>query len=204
MPRQRLVALALFLLFAAACGGGDRATAPSRTPDGLHRVQGRVTDFASGAPLANAALAFGADVGALDRRTNTDASGGFAIALPAGRITGAIDGVIVAELVVYDGGPPPPGDLLANGGTCVSRYGVVSDAATFQPVAGATVRLGGRSMVTGRDGWYRIDLGCDLNPIDNFGTAIMTVTHPAYRDRTRVVGRGIHFVNRLDLDLVRP
>lgn len=192
------------LLGASACGGDDAATAPSRTPDGLRRVQGRVTDFASGAPVANASLAFGADVAALDRRTTTDANGAFSIGLPAGRISGAIDGAIVAELAVHDGGPPLRGDLLANGGTCVSRYGVVSDAATFLPVSGATVRLGGRSMVTGGDGWYRIDLGCDLNPLNNFGTATMTVTHPAYRDRTRVVGRGIHFVNRLDLELERP
>jgi hypothetical protein len=204
VPIRCRAPLAMLLLCVSACGGDDAATAPSRTPDGLRRVQGRVTDFTSGAPLANTALAFGADVGALDRRTTTDANGVFTVGVPAGRIHGAIDGAMVGELAVHDGGPPPRGDLLANGGTCVSRYGVISDAATFQPVAGATVRLGGRSMVTGGDGWYRIDLGCDLNPLNNFGTATINVTHPGYRDLSRVVGRGIHFVNRLDLDLARP
>jgi hypothetical protein len=198
------VVLLLSLVSASACGGDDSATAPSRTPDGSRRVQGRVTDFASGVPVANASLAFGTDVAALDRRTTTDANGVFTIGVPAGRISGAIDGAIVAEIAVHEGGPPPRGDLLAHGGTCVSRYGVVTDAVSFQPLAGATVRLGGRSMVTGGDGWYRIDLGCNLDPFHNFGTATMTVTHPGYRDRTRVVGRGIHFVNRLDLDMLRP
>jgi hypothetical protein len=103
------------LLGASACGGDAAATAPSRTPGGLRRIQGRVTAFASGAPVPHASLAFGSDVWALDLDTTTD--------------------------------------------------GVVSDAVSFQPV---------------------------------------TVTHPAYRDRARVVGRGIHFVNRLDLDLERP
>lgn len=202
---RRLLAslLAIGCVTASACGT-DAATAPSRTPDGLRPVQGRVTDFASGAPLAHAAIAFGTDVQALDRRTTTNADGVFSLVLPAGRFSGAVNGAIVAELAVHQGGPPPRGDLLANGGTCVSRYGVVTDTATFQPVSGATVRLGGRTMVTGADGWYRIDLGCDLNPINNSNTATIAVTHPAYSDLSRVVGRGIHFVNRLDLDLVRP
>ena len=73
------------------------------------------------------------------------------------------------------GGPAYRGDLLGNGGVCISRYGVITDAATFQPVAGASVRVGGRTMVTGTDGWYRIDLGCVDNPINNFGTTFMYV-----------------------------
>jgi hypothetical protein len=50
---------------------------------------------------------------------------------------------------------------------------VVADALSFQPVAGATVRLGGR-------------------------------THPAYREFSRVLGRGMHRVHRLDAELQRP
>jgi hypothetical protein len=196
--------LAVACASGSACGGDDDPTAPSRTAAGLRRLEGRVADFSSGAPLANAEVAFGADVQLLDRRATTNAEGFFSLMLPAGRFTGAIDGAIVAELAVHEGGPPPRGDLLANGGTCVSRYGVITDTATFQPVPGATVRLGGRTMITGTDGWYRIDLGCNLDPFNNSSTATMTVTHPAYVDLTRVVGRGIHFVNRLDLDLVRP
>jgi hypothetical protein len=205
MTLSRRAMLASLVLCVSACSGNDdRATAPSRTPGGLRPVSGRVTDFATGAPLPNVALAFGTDVQALDRATRTDASGQFSMAVPAGPITGAMDGIVVAHLVVPAGGPRYRGDLLGNGGTCVSRYGLITDAITFQPVPGATVRLGGLQMVTGSDGWYRLDLGCDLNPVNNFGTASIYVSHPGYREFSRVVGRGIHFVNRLDVDLVRP
>jgi hypothetical protein len=205
MTLSRRALLVSLLLCLSACGADDdRATSPSRTPGGLRPVSGRVTDFATGAPLPNVALAFGTDVQVLDRTTTTDANGAFSIGVPAGRLTGAIAGVVVADLVVHAGGPRYRGDLLGNGGTCVSRYGLITDAVTFQPVSGATVRLGSRSMVTGSDGWYRLDLGCDLNPLHNSGTALIYVSHPGYREFSRVVGRGIHFVNRLDVDLVRP
>lgn len=59
-------------------------------------------------------------------------------------------------------------------------------------------------MVTGSDGWYRIDLGCDIDPLGNFGTALIYVSHPSYPEFSRVVGRGIHFVNRIDVELQRP
>lgn len=170
----------------------------------VRRLQGRVTDFASDAPLAGVTLAFGADVSAIDLRTTTDASGAFALDVPAGRIYAALDGQIVADLAVHVGGPAYRGDLLGNGGTCISRYGLVTDAATFQPVTGATVRLGGRSAVTGGDGWYRIDLGCVDDPSSNFNTTFMYVTHPTYREFSRVLGRGVHRVNRIDAELQRP
>jgi hypothetical protein len=81
---------------------------------------------------------------------------------------------------------------------------VVADALSFQPVAGATVSLGGRSTVTGADGWYRIDLGCVDDPFNNSNTTFMRVTHPAYREFSRVLGRGIHRVHRIDAELQRP
>ena len=165
-------------------------------------LQGRLTDFATGAPMGGVTLSFGVD--ALDLRTTTDGSGTFAIDVPAGRVSAAIDGQVLADLAVRVGGPAFRGDLLGNGGTCDSRYGVVADALSFQPVAGATVSLGGRSMVTGADGWYRIDLGCVYDPYNNSSTTLMHVTHAAYREFSRVLGRGIHGVNRIDAELLRP
>ena len=170
----------------------------------LRRLQGRLLDFASDAPMAGVTVAFGGSVAALDLRTTTDASGNFAIDVPAGRLNAAIDGQIVAELAVHIGGPAYRGDLLGNGGTCISRYGVISDAVTFQPVSGATVRLGGRSTVTGVDGWYRLDFGCVDDPYGNFNTTFVYVSHPTYREFSRVVGRGVHRVNRIDVELQRP
>ena len=168
----------------------------------IRGIQGRLTDFATGAPMAGVTLSFGG--AALDLRTTTDGSGTFAIDVPAGRVSAAIDGQVLADLAVRVGGPAFRGDLLGNGGTCDSRYGVVTDAQSFQPVAGATVSLGGRSMVTGADGWYRIDLGCVYDPYNNSNTTFMRIAHPAYREFSRVLGRGIHGVNRIDAELLRP
>ena len=168
----------------------------------MRGIQGRLTDFATGAPMGGVTLSFGVD--ALDLRTTTDGSGTFAIDVPAGRVSAAIDGQVLADLAVRVGGPAFRGDLLGNGGTCDSRYGVVTDAQSFQPVAGATVSLGGRSVVTGADGWYRIDLGCVYDPFNNSSTTFMRIAHPAYREFSRVLGRGIHGVSRIDAELLRP
>jgi hypothetical protein len=191
----------------SATADGQRADVALRVESRgatLRRLQGRLTDFASDAPIAGVTLAFGTDVVAVDQRTTTDAAGAFAIDVPPGKVYAALDGQIVANLEVHVGGPAYRGDLLGNGGDCMSRYGVISDAATHQPVAGATVRLGGRTMVTGADGWYRIDLGCVRDPYNNSNTTFMYVAHPAYREFSRVLGRGIHRVNRIDAELQRP
>jgi Big-like domain-containing protein len=190
----------------SAVADGRTAEATLRvepTASGLRRLQGRLTDFASDAPLAGVAISFGADVGAITLTTTTDASGTFALDVPAGPVYAAIDGQILANLVVRVGGPAYRGDLLGNGATCISRYGLVADAATFQPVAGATVRLGGRSAVTGADGWYRIDLGCVDDPFNNSNTTFMYVSQPAYQEFSRILGRGIHRVTRVDAELRR-
>lgn len=169
----------------------------------IRRLQGRLTDFASDAPLAGVTVGFGIDVAAINLSTTTDGGGNYAIDVPAGRIYAAIDGQILADLAVHVGGPASRGNLLGNGGTCISRYGLVTDAATFQPVAGAEVRAGGRTIVTGPDGWYRLDFGCVDDPFGNFNTTFMYVSHPAYREFSRVLGRGIHRVNRIDAELQR-
>ena len=94
------------------------------------------------------------------------------------------------------------GDLLLDSGTCVSRYGTLTDVRTLRPVTGATVSLGGGTAISGADGWYRIDLGCPQTNLPG-GTTFMHVTHPNYVPRQQVVGRGIQGVRRLDLDLER-
>lgn len=171
---------------------------------GMRRLQGRLIDFASEAPLAGVTVAFGADFAAPTTTATTDGAGNFAVDVRSGRIVALIDGQLVADLAVRVGGPAYRGDILGNGGTCISRYGLVADAVTFQPLAGATVSLGGRAVVTGADGWYRIDLGCVDDPFNNFNTTFMSVSHPAYREFSRVLGRGIHRVNRIDAELQRP
>jgi hypothetical protein len=169
----------------------------------IRRLQGRVTDFVSDAPLGGVTVAFGTDVAAMNQSATTDGAGHYAIDVPAGRIYAAIGGTIIGDLAVHLGGPASRGDLLGNGGICISRYGVVTDAATFQPVSGATLSVPGRTFVTGLDGWYRMDFGCVDDPNGNFNTTFMSVSHPAYREFTRVLGRGVHRVNRIDVELQR-
>jgi hypothetical protein len=170
------------------------------------RLQGRLTDFATDAPLAGVTIGFGIGFDDVTLQATTDPNGGFTADLPAGNVYATIDGQRVADLALRVGGPAYRGDLLGNGGTCISRYGVVTDASTFQPVAGATVRIGfgGPEFITGADGWYRMDFGCVDDRNANFNTTLLYVSHSAYRDYTRVVGRGVHRVNRIDVELQRP
>jgi hypothetical protein len=172
---------------------------------GPRHVQGRVTDFASSAGLAGVPVDFVADGTGPRFQTTTDANGGYVIDLPAGRLGVRVDGQVAGELAIHVGGPAYRGDLLGHAAEhCKSRYGVVTDAVTFRPVEGASIRLGSGRAVTGADGWYRMDYGCVYDPYNNTGTALVYASHPAYRDFSQVVGRGILWVNRLDIELQRP
>jgi hypothetical protein len=160
-----------------------------------------VLDFASQAGLAGVTVGFGATFPAIEFQTTTDASGAFALDVPAGELVAYLDGVFAGTMAVHVGGPAFRGDLYANFGSCVSRYGSVIDADTFQPVAGATVSLAGQTAVTGADGWYRLDFDCTGQI--GFGTTFIYVTHPGHQGFQRVVGRGISGTSRIDALLPR-
>jgi hypothetical protein len=100
-------------------------------------------------------------------------------------------------------GPTYRADFLVRPGTCVSRYGTLADARTLRPIAGATVSLslGGGSVISETDGWYRIDLGCPTSGQVGFNTTVIYVSHPNYVDQSQVVGRGVAGVTRLDFEL---
>ena len=158
-------------------------------------------DFRTQAGLSGVVVRFVGESAAVDTRATTDASGSYAISVPViGLSTVSVDGVSVGTVRVT--GRASRGDLLLDSGTCISRYGALTDARTWRPVAGATVSLGGGTAISAADGWYRIDLGCpQSNPPG--GTTFMRVTHPNYAPRDQVVGRGIQGVRRIDLDLER-
>lgn len=190
---------------ASADGLTADTTLRAETRGGAMRsVQGRVLDFASQAGLPGVIVGFGRNFPDVLVQTTTDASGAFALDVPAGELVASVDGVFAGMMAVHVGGPAYRADLLGNAGICISRYGTVTDAQSFQPVAGVAVRLGGSSAVTTADGWYRIDLGCVDDPYGNFSTTFIYGSHPSYREYSRVVGRGVHRVNRLDLELQRP
>jgi len=136
-----------------------------------------------------------------DAQATTDASGAFTLIVQPGSYFVAIDGVFAGSVHVAPA--DARGDLLARWGTCVSRYGVIADSQTRRPVAGARVTLAGQTVISGGDGWYRIDLGCPANGLVGFNTTFITVSHADYGNTCQVVGRGVFGTSRFDLFLGR-
>jgi len=95
------------------------------------------------------------------------------------------------------------GDFLVRAGTCVSRYGTVSDPATHKAISGAMVSLGGKMTGSGVDGWYRLDYGCPSESWVGFNSIFIYASHPDYPDTSQIVGRGIAGAARLDIEMVR-
>jgi hypothetical protein len=187
---MRQFMIACFVLAAAACGGAPAG--PSSTGVTVH---GRVINFADNTSVAGATVAFG-DVTAI-----TDISGSYSLTVPGtGRVEPVVDGswMGISQLTA----PTYRGDFLVRGTGCVARYGIISDATTHHPVAGAIVTLAGTA-TTDVDGWYRMDFGCPANGLFGFNTIGMTVSHQLYMDATQSVGRGIFGVSRLDVELSR-
>lgn len=171
----------------------------------LRRIEGRVLDFVSQAGVGGATLVFNtADQGlsSYAGTAETDLSGNYTIALPAGDFQVTVGAGAPAVLVVRVGSPAFRGDFYVNGGACISRYGIVIDATTYRPVAGATVTYGSGAATTGPDGSYRIDHPCVGSVSGN--TITVNVTHPEYLPGRRFSGRGLSSVIRLDFALQRP
>lgn len=192
----------LLTLALASCRSPSSPTATS----GPFTIRGMVTDFTTAGPTAGARLAFSREDGSAAGDVTTDVTGRYALGLSGDgsplRLSVVVEGTRTGDVVV--GGANWRGDLLHDAAGCVSRYGLVVDARTGQGVAGAVVTVGGTSMTSAADGWYRIDLGCPPGGIIGFNTSFAEVTHPGYATLQRVVGRGIARVERLDLALSRP
>lgn len=129
----------------------------------------------------------------------SDASGAYTMNVTAARYSPSVDGIAMGQAVVR--GCSYRGDLLVHSGLCVARYGTVTNARTQRPVVDAAVSLGGRTVKTASDGWYRIDLGCPAEGRYGFNTTLISVSHPDYVDYFGGVGRGVSKVYRLDLEI---
>ena len=108
-----------------------------------------------------------------------------------------INGILRGTAFVGDAGYR--GDLMIDDGRCVARYGTVTDIAG-RPLANAVLSLGPLRAVSGTDGWYSMEYGCQSAVIGG-NTIFISVTRDGYASLSRVVGRGIVGVERLDIAL---
>jgi hypothetical protein len=186
---MRNLSITMLILLAAACGGQKTPVEPS----GVAVVSGHVVDFEAGVGISGVTVAFG------ETTAVTGAGGSYTLALPIGGLyEPLVDGAPAGTSRVT---ATYRGDFLVRPGTCISRYGTLSDRRTLRPVSGATVSLGGQKVMSGPDGWYRVDLGCPSDGLIGFNTTFISASHPDYMDQSQVVGRGVSGVSRVDLEL---
>lgn len=194
------------LLAIVACGCVDHPTLTS--PSHGVVVRGQVLDFRTRAGISGAVVQFDRQSPQNDvfqMQVATDANGAYVASLP--ELTGFDITVNNRFVAAARTGLAYRGELFLELGTCVARYGVIVDAATMRPVAGATVAIHGSGIdataVTAADGWYWIDFGCPSSGTIGFNTTFMDVTHRDYARASASVGRGIQRVYRVDFDLGR-
>lgn len=207
----------------ASCrnAGNPSTTAPSQTTTApspastLVYVFGRVVDYKTNAPVANATIAFyNVAYGATAATAVTGASGFYSAELPRGRtynprISGFPDDSAGTIMPV---GNQYLASYFVNGGDCALFYGTIRDAVSGEPIPGATVAFG-TTTHTATDGSYVFDLGCPARtttggfPPFGTGTVFMTGSAPGYVDRRMYGNRRefIHGLQRIDvaLDAVR-
>lgn len=170
-------------------------------PDRVSGLRGQILDFRTRTPLAGAAIQFrsgGADPAAVS--VTSDVSGAFEIpASLSGAFSVTVNGVNAGS--TYVTGSTYVADLLVDTGTCVARYGAITDARTGRPVSGAVVSLLGVTAQTSARGWFVVDLGCPAESPIGFNTTSLYVTHPDYAEGLAGVGRGVARVLRVDVRL---
>lgn len=192
----RLPVVALLAAMTWGCGDSRSTTGPSEV--GL-TVRGRVLDFRSRAPVTGAAVQFTA-AGSGSHAATTTAGGAYQLSLEgAGAFSLSINGAPAGTALVK--GSSYRGDLFTDPFECAMRYGTLTDARTGRPVSRANVSAGtGNQATSAADGWYVLDFGCP-GALRGLNTALMTVAHPDYQQRSVVLGRGVFYALRIDRDL---
>ena len=191
---KRLGALVL-VLGCAACGESKGVTGPTTN---AVAISGRVIELFSRQPVRSASIEFR---GSSAAAAGTDQAGQYAVTLPRGGeyqifVNGKASGI------AYIGGGGYLGDLLTHDGTCVARYGTVTDV-EGRPLAKALVAVGALNAVSANDGWYSIEFGCPSNGTIA-GSAVMNVSLAGYSSSSRAVGQSLSGVQRFDVALAKP
>jgi hypothetical protein len=195
-PPSRNGCVAVVTLHACNTNRGPTAPTPSSAV-----VRGTALDFQTQTPISGAIVRVSTDPFGGGAETVTDSNGRYT--LPQPPHTGMFYYFAINNSPVgrgYPAGANYRGDLLIDGGTCVSRFGVVIDARTLRPIARASV---GSVATTSSDGWYRIDWGCPSSGTIGFNTSFLSASHSSYISQQEVLGRGIQRVERLDF-LLEP
>ena len=130
--------------------------------------------------------------------TGTDQAGQYTVTVPRGGeyqifVNGKASGI------AYIGGGGYLGDLIIHDGTCVARYGTVTDV-EGRPLAKATVIAGALRAVSADDGWYSIEFGCPSNGTIA-GDAVVNVSLAGYSSSARAAGQGVGISGVLRLDI---
>jgi hypothetical protein len=186
-------ALAILLL----CACEDTPTAPTRGP---LAIAGAVRDFTTGTPVPMASVLFDTAAGSARTSTVADGDGRFVASVPDPAeyrlsVNGRPAGTAIVNRNNY------AADLFTDAGTCVARYGTVTNSRTALPIEGAVLTLSGVRTESNVHGWYMINLGCPESGLIGFNTTVIQVSHPSYTAVSRVVGRGVGLVSRLDISL---
>jgi hypothetical protein len=201
----RSLAVAILVMVAVSCDRHPSPVAPTSSSD--VRVNGKVLDYATAIPIPGATVTFDNSLSVPPEAPRivtavSDVAGGYTAFVPAGYYQTFVDAQWVGYLHLTSS--PYRGDVLSRWGTCVGRYGSITDAQTHRPIPGATVSIAGSvsgNTVTGIDGWYRLEFGCPAEGRIGFNTTGLTVTHSSYAPGSASVGRGISGVGRIDVEL---
>ena len=182
---------------------GCSADAPGTGPSGAGvAVNGRVTAYRTGDPVAGATVTFDSLASRLRLSATTDARGAYSLTVPqVADFEVTVNGAVAGGLRVHS--PGVPGDLFIDGGTCSARYGVIYDTRSLRPLASATVTVGNREVRSDGRGWYLVTGGECPQTFQPGGTTFMSIAHPGFETAMRVVGRGFQAVLRQDVMLAR-
>jgi hypothetical protein len=188
---KRLAAL-LLVLGSAACSENSDVSGPTTN---AVAISGRVIELFSRQPVRSASIEFR---GSSAVSAASDQAGQYAVTIPRGGeyqifVNGKAGGI------AYIGGGGYLGDLIVDDGTCVARYGTITDV-EGRPLAKATVVVGALQAVPASDGWYSIEFGCPSNGVIA-GTPVINVSLAGYSSSARAVGQSLTGVQRFDVAL---
>lgn len=194
-------------LMAVGCGGTSTPTEPFREVIGAAQARagvvaqsGRVLDFATGAGIPGARVAFRPFNDGDEYTTLADAEGVYGLDVPPGDYLVYVDGDLATAIAART--PSARVHVYAGAEECSAIYGFVGDPRSGAAIGGATVQSGGVTTTTDANGWYRLDYGCGVNL--GFGTMVATFSKPGRDAVTRVVGRGVpEGARRIDVGMPR-